>query len=313
MSNTLANTRKKDTAYYIKSIIGLAIMIFFGKLPAPAPMTQLGMVIIGQFIGLVFLWTFVDMVWPTFAGIVLFGFVAKDVYPGSWALAGIYEAGAQSIGGWIIVLVLGLLLFTEVLNEAGLIRRMALWFATRKVARKSPWAFTFMLFLSFYVVGLFFNVTAAQVVLFAFIKEIFELADMDENDKWPRVITIGTTFICIVTYCMTPFTHDLTILFTGIYSAITQTSVNWLAYMAVAIPVGTIILLCMFAWFRFFVKPDMSKLVGLDFAKVEALRPGPMTKKEKFIVAVTAVLFITWFPASSPFSHTALPSPPGSI
>lgn len=290
----IAKAKSKSASYYVKALIGIAIMIFFGYIPAPEPMTQLGMQVIGQFIGLVFLWTFVDMVWPTFLGIILFGFIAQQVYPNSFALAGIYEAGAQSLGGWIIILVIGLLLFTEVLNETGLIRRMALWFITGKTARKGGWKFTFMMLLSFYVVGLFFNVTAAQVVLFAFIKEIFELTGMTKDDKWTKVITIGTTFICIVTYCMTPFSHDLTLLFMGIYSAIAGVVVNWLAYMGVAIPVGTLILLGMYCWFRFFVKPDMSKLKNIDFEALEKLRPGPMSSKEKFIVIVSALLFFSW-------------------
>lgn len=135
-------TRKKDAAYYIKSVIGLAIMIFFGMIPAPAPITQPGMVLLGQFIGLIFLWTTVDMVWPTFAAIVCFGFIATDIYPNSFALASVYEAGMQSIGNWCVVIVIGLLIFCEVLNETGIIRRVALWFLTRKLAKKSPWGFT---------------------------------------------------------------------------------------------------------------------------------------------------------------------------
>ena len=131
---TLATKKTRKAAYYIKSIIGLAIMLFFGYLPAPAPMTHLGMVVLGQFIGLLFLWTFVDMVRPTFAGIVMFGFIAQQIYPNSFALAGVYEAGMQSIGNWCTVIVIALLIFCEVLNETGIIRRVAFWFLTRKTA-----------------------------------------------------------------------------------------------------------------------------------------------------------------------------------
>ena len=174
MSNTLA-AKKKDAAYYIKSIIGLAIMVFFGMIPAPAPITQVGMVVLGQFIGLIFLWTLVDMVWPTFAAIVLFGTVATQVYPNSFALASIYEAGMQSIGNWCVIIVIALLIFCEVLSETGIIRRIALWFLTRKIAKKSPWGFTFMFLLAGFVVGMFMDCTASQLLLFALATEIFEL------------------------------------------------------------------------------------------------------------------------------------------
>lgn len=293
MSNTLA-AKKKDTAYYIKSVIGLAIMLFFGMIPAPAPITQVGMVVLGQFIGLIFLWTLVDMVWPTFAAIVLFGTVATQVYPNSFALASIYEAGMQSIGNWCVIIVIALLIFCEVLSETGIIRRIALWFLTRKIAKKSPWGFTFMFLLAALVIGLFMDVSGAQVLLYALATEVFVILGISTEDKWAKVISIGIMVSVVIAFAITPICHTMPILFMGIYSAIAQTGINWLAYMAIAIPVGVIIWLLMYLFMRYIVKPDMSKLTNIDFEKIEALRTGPMTKREKFVVTVSVLLIIAW-------------------
>lgn len=291
---TLAAKKTRNAAYYIKSIIGLAIMLLFGYIPAPAPMTQLGMVVLGQFIGLIFLWTFVDMVWPTFAGIVFFGFIAKQVYPGSFALSGVYEAGQQSIGSWVIVIVIGLLLLNEVLSETGIVRRIAFWFLTRKAARKSPWGFTFMFLLAVFVIGCFLDVSIAQIFMLAIAKEVFAVVGMDKDDKWTKVITIGLSFTAIITFAITPICHTLSILFMGIYGAIAQTSINWLSFMLIAIPIGIIIWLGMLAFMRFIVKPDMKKLENIDFAKIEAVRPGKWNSREKVTVVLTAILIISW-------------------
>lgn len=293
MSNTLA-AKKKDTAYYIKSIIGLAIMVFFGMIPAPAPITQVGMVVLGQFIGLIFLWTLVDMVWPTFAAIILFGFVATDIYPGSFALASVYEAGMQSIGNWCVIIVLALLLFCEVLSDTGIVRRVALWFLTRKIAKSSPWGFTFMFLLASLVVGLFMDVSGAQILFYALATEIFVLIGVETEDKWAKVISIGILVSVVISFAITPICHTMPILFMGIYSAIAGVGVNWLAYMAIAIPVGIILWLLMFLFMRYVVKPDMTKVANIDFDKIEALRPGPMSKKEKFVCVVSVLLIISW-------------------
>lgn len=69
----MANSKQHSIAVYIHSAIGIAIMLFFQYIPAPAPITPAGMAILGQMIGMIYLWTFVDMVWPAFVGIVLFG------------------------------------------------------------------------------------------------------------------------------------------------------------------------------------------------------------------------------------------------
>lgn len=54
--------RKKSMTYYINSVITIVIMFGFGQLPAPAPITPLGMQILGIFLALLFGWTFVDQV-----------------------------------------------------------------------------------------------------------------------------------------------------------------------------------------------------------------------------------------------------------
>ena len=93
--------KKHSWSYYVKSLIGILIMILFPLIPAPAPITSAGMMVIGQLLGLIFLWSFVDMMWPTFLAIILFGLRAKEIYPNSWQINGIYEAGAQSFGNWM--------------------------------------------------------------------------------------------------------------------------------------------------------------------------------------------------------------------
>lgn len=294
MTNLSSSGKAKDTAYYIKSIIGLAIMVFFGQLPAPAPITQPGMALLGQFIGLIFLWTTVDMVWPTFAAIVCFGFIATDIYPNSFALASVYEAGMQSIGNWCVVIVIGLLIFCEVLNETGIVRRMALWFLTRKLAKKSPWGFTFMFLLAAFVIGMFMDCTASQLLLFALATEIFKIVGTETEDKWAKVISIGITFSIIFAFASTPICHTMPILFMGIYAAIAGVSVNWLGYMAIALPLAIILFALLFLFMRYVVKPDMSKLEKLDYDRIEALRPGPMSAKEKFVVIVSACLVFVW-------------------
>ena len=287
-------TRKKDAAYYVKAVIGLAIMIFFGFIPAPEPITQPGMILLGQFIGLIFLWTTVDMVWPTFAAIVCFGFIAWDIYPNSFALAPVYEAGMQSIGNWCVVICIALLLLCEVLSETGLIRRIALAFITSKIAKRSAWGFTFMFLLAAFVIGMFMDCTATQLLLFALATEVFKILDIGTEDKWAKVISIGMTFAIIFGFGATPFCHTMPLLFMGIYSGIAQTDVNWLSYMGVTIPLAIILFIILFLFFKFIVKPDMSKIQNIDMQKIESLKT-PMTAAEKFVAVVCACLIVVWF------------------
>ena len=293
-AETLEKKKNKDAAYYIKSVIGLAIMAFFGYLPAPEPITEVGMTVLGQFIGLIFLWTLVDLVWPTFAAIVMFGTVAFQVYPGSFALAGVYEAGMQSIGCWVVVIMIGLLIVCEVFNETGLMRRIAMWFLNTKTAKRSSWGFTFMFLLAAFIIGILMDVTVAQVFMLALAKEIFDAIGMNKDDKWTKIITIGITFSVVIGFGATPFCHTLPILFMGIYAGIAGAAINWVSYMLITVPVGIVIWFAMLGFMRYIVKPDMSKLTNMDHAKMEEMRPGPMSKREKTVAVLAVLLIISW-------------------
>ena len=56
--------------YYVHSFLCLLIMFGFGQLPPVEPLTALGMRLIGIFLGLLYGWIFIDIVWPSMAGLL---------------------------------------------------------------------------------------------------------------------------------------------------------------------------------------------------------------------------------------------------
>ena len=51
MSEAITKVRSKNTSYYINSVIGVCIMLFFGYLPTFSTVTPMGMKILGIYIG----------------------------------------------------------------------------------------------------------------------------------------------------------------------------------------------------------------------------------------------------------------------
>lgn len=277
-------------------VVGIALMVFFRFLPAPEPITPVGMTMLGIFLGLIVLWSFVDTVWPTFLGIIFFGQIAFQVYPNSTATAGIYDATNRALGNWFVTDLICLLMVCYVLKETGIMRRITLWFLTRRAASKSAWGFTFMFFLAVYVIGLFMEMAAACVILWTLSEEIFDTLGMTTEDKWPRMITVGLTFMTGILNGATPICHAFPLIFMGAYTGITGEAVNWIQYMLVAVPVCTLICLGILAFFRWGVRPDMKKLKEADFGKIAQLRAdmGPMSVREKIMTGIAIVLIIFW-------------------
>ena len=78
---TLAD-KPKNTKYYINSAIGVSIMLFFGYLPTFSTVTPIGMKILGIYLGLLYLWSTVDLIWPSLLGIIITGFSGYDSVSG---------------------------------------------------------------------------------------------------------------------------------------------------------------------------------------------------------------------------------------
>ena len=56
--------------YYLHTAICLFIMFAFGQLPPVEPLTPLGMNLIGIFFGVLYSWIFIEIVWPSLAGLL---------------------------------------------------------------------------------------------------------------------------------------------------------------------------------------------------------------------------------------------------
>ncbi len=282
-TQALAKQKKKDAAYYIKLLIGLLITIGFGFIPAPAPITSTGMALIGMFIGLIYMYSALDTVWPNIVVMVIFALRAFEIYPDSTQSAGIYEAGWRVFGADIPVQMLGMLLISYALESCGLLNRIAVWFITRKVVRRGPWMFTLMFFLATLVLSLCMDCSAMSVVMLGIAHEIFERMGFKKGDAWPRMLVTGTVWITCMGFAMTPIGHNLAIMFTGMIGAATGTEISLFRYMLVGIPVGLLILGLMLLYFRFIVRPDTSHFKDVNYDVIEEMHPGKMTMKEKLI------------------------------
>lgn len=109
--------------------------MLFPLIPAPEGLTTMSMQAFGLFIGIMILWNFVGIDWPSFlcmAMIAIYGLMKP---------AAIFSSG---LGNATIGFLMVFFMLSHVLSQVGFSRRMAIWFMTNKIARKSSWAFVIM-------------------------------------------------------------------------------------------------------------------------------------------------------------------------
>ena len=137
----MANTQKSKL---IPTILGLAFMFLFRFVPAPDGLNPLSMEIIGIFIGALILWIFVTTDWSSLLAIILL------VFSGIMNPNSIYSA---FFGNSTVLFLAFSYMMAYCLSESGVLKRMAIWFITRKITKNHPWALVLMLALAGLVEG----------------------------------------------------------------------------------------------------------------------------------------------------------------
>ena len=70
----MSTTKSKNIAWYIHTVIVLFLMFGFGYIVPPiGSITQMGMHVLGVFLGLLWGWIAIEILWPSVLGCIAFG------------------------------------------------------------------------------------------------------------------------------------------------------------------------------------------------------------------------------------------------
>lgn len=268
----------------IKVFFSLGIMLLFSVLPAVEPITEVGMSVIGVFIGIVLLISLVDTTWPSLLVIVLFGMTG---------VMSVKEAIMGSLGSWVTVFVLMSFILTYSLNETGFTTRLTRWFLSKKFVNKSPWTFTFSLITLSMLVGLFLDPVPVTAFFLMFGRKLFEELGYEKGDKYPAIVTMGMAFAIKIADGMTPISHPLAIIGMGIYNSGAEKSISLLDYLMFGMPIGLLIFVTLCIVIRVFAKPDFKKFESFNINEVLG-ENKPMDLREKITVGTFFITAIMW-------------------
>lgn len=281
MNNT---TMKKESfsnntwKTYLHSAICVGIMLGFRFLPPMEPITPLGMQIVGIFLGMLYGWLTVDMVWPSILGLVVLGLTEFTTVPGA------FKSG---FGNNTVLLTFFFFLVTNIVNDAGITTFIARRMVSAKIAKGKPWILSGMIMLTMCVLVTLVSCVAACLVIFPLIKTISEIYGFKRKEKWPVLMMIGVNYVGAIAYMLFPFKSLPAIAF-GSYKELSGMDINYMQYV-VMILIASVLTIALFLFIcRFLIKPDVSKIIekkDAQFEKAEAL-----TSYQKMILGYFSLL-----------------------
>ncbi len=287
-------SKEKKKLIYI--VVAFAFILLFPLIPAPDGLNVVSMEVLGMFIGIMIMWNFVGTDWPSFlcmALVAIFGIMDPS---------SIFTTG---FGNSTIAFLLVFFMLSHVLSQVGFSRRLAIWFMTNKLARKSPWAFITMFLFGAMFMASFMSQTAALLIFLPIAEQIFQELNYGQGNRVAQMIVLGLGIAVGIGSANTPLGHAIILIPIQLLQDMTGQTVNIVSYSIFGVITGVIIFAALILVYRFIYRPDVSALKGYDVTHLRSSLPE-MSKKEKISATLFVIVIIIWF-VQSCFSDIIIP------
>ncbi len=272
---------------WIGAGLGAIILMVFLLLPPLGPLTELGMKTVGVFLCTVFWWIFVDIAFSSFLCI------------GLLALTGVMApnaAIAASLGSWLPIFLIGCFGLSEAVRLSGFSQRFAIWFITRPFAKGHPWILLALFFLAVTILGAIMSSVVTTILFMSIAVSILEGMGYQKGDRFAAMLIMGIGWAASASFMMTPIGHGSNMICMEWVRRDLGYTISFPGWMVVGIPMGLLTYLVLLGFFRYVVRPDVSKFSALaaDYIRREAGKIESMKLEEKAVLGVFIGVFICW-------------------
>jgi len=277
---------RRSSLNYLHIAIGLFLMFVFGRVvPAYYPITEMGMQVVGVFLGLIWLWCFVGFLWPSLLGLVAI------------ALTGFAPMGqivSMSFGNGVVVLLLMSMVLFGSPQEVGATEYINRWFLTRKVFNNRPIVFSLVFFLATYALSLAVNVTPSLILMWSVLYALLKDLGYTKGEKYTSLMVVGTFLGAISGQATLPFSGS-TLAILGNFETAASTAIPTAQYMLMGLIVS-IVVIVLYALFMKVVckESDLDKVahVNTEMFNAQPLPPMNGIQKANFYVILLFVVLM---------------------
>lgn len=244
-------TAKKFDVKWIHYAVTAIIILGSQFLPQMGPITPLGGAVLGTFVGVIYGWTFLDMIWPSIFGIVGLGYAC-----------GMSSVLAASFGNPVVVMVFLTFTMLTILTETQLTDVIAKLFVSNRFTKGRPWVFVFFFMLGGYVCAQI-NVFVSMILMSGILLDLCKKVGIKPFTPFPAVMLAGLALSIQMGQIMLPF-KGTGITLVAAYSAMTGGMPNFMQYMAFTIPMGILMMLLYVLICKFIFRLDVEPLKAID-------------------------------------------------
>lgn len=291
-------TQKKT---YLHIIIAIVIgVVLLNAVPAVNGLSEVGVKVIAVFVPVLYLWLTVGTDWTSWLALALI------FMTGIMAPAAVY---AGTFGSPLIITVIGMMVFSKVLVDTGVIDTAVKWAMTREIVRNRPYVFMIMIFVVCAVVSVFMDVGAVTLVFIAVIKVACEQIGYKKGDPFCTALFLGLFWITNAWNGGSPLGHALPIIMMNAATA-GGYEITFAKWMSIGIPAALIMTVIAIVFICLIWRPEASKFKNYDLDAIKK-EIKPLTKQGIITIVLLVLVVLYWvlptiFPSMLPAKIAAV-------
>jgi sodium-dependent dicarboxylate transporter 2/3/5 len=277
---------KASPIKWVVLVLSLLIVFAVKLLPPPAGLSDAGFQILGILAVAILLFLSWGVDWTS-----MFVFALLTTVPG----LGAAKVTQATFGNSTAVFLLFCFMLAAALIKSGVARRIAIWFLTNKLARKSPWWTISMYFASVYILDLVLSSATCIMIFLPILLSIFESIGLDHrrDRSLSSMLLLGTVSIALLSNGTNPISHAVTIQGFSLYESYVGESMDFFTFSAVTTPVSLLSAAVIFLLMRFVWRPDVSAFTSIDYDRLAA-SCGAFRKKERWSLIIYLLCVLLW-------------------
>lgn len=250
----------------------------------------MGMGLLGVFIGAVYGWIFIDMLWPSLMGLL-----------GAGLTLGMGRMLAGSFGTDSVMMLAFCMILVGAVMKTGGFDWLVKLLLSNKLMQGRPWFTIWFIFLIALPLG-FCHCILMMVVLGAFGTTMFKACNVARNDKLVIYFYLGCAFPLMMGQVMLPFIGTGLVFYRSYTTMFPDMPMQMAPYIAFMVVMGVTMLTAFTLLMKFVFRVDASPLAKFcNDCTVE-----PATKDQKMTLVVFALFLVLCVMTSLPFGAVSV-------
>lgn len=276
-------------------VICFFFMFGFRYIPPFGGLNEISMQVIGVFVGVLYGWITISIGWPSILGLVAFGLTdyisMSDLFVSAFA--------SQTV-----VMIMGLLLLSAFIQQAGLTTVIVDFLLSRKSAKGKPYMVLFYFLLAGFVAAILSQPLAVLVIFLELFLEIMQKTDIKPYSKAVPAFMVGSAFAIVIGDIALPF-KGCAILGIGAYESITGQTFDFLQYTLFMFPMCIFTIVAYTLFCKYILRINLS---GLQNYVHDPSQSGPVTIRQKIsLIGVLVAMGMLLVPSILPASWAITP------